>query len=656
MRIKSDFIACTIVFCLIFVLPLLGCSENVVVLKPVTVASAQNVAVRKPVAVASAEITKQTIKKEDPITKEDDKADAPKKENKILNFNSEDSSLERKNQASEEKQDMMEKALDLLEVADKLWEKGDVENTLNTLDEAYALLLAANGDVTIGQEKDDLRLLISKRILAVYSSKKTVLNGKNSEIPLIMNADVEKEISSFQGIERDYFIAAYQRSGMYRPTIVRALKKAGIPEEFFWLPLVESWFKINAYSRARALGLWQFIPSTGYKFGLSRDEWIDERMDVQKSTQAAIAYLKELHNMFGDWLTVLAAYNCGEGRVLRVISRQNINYLDGFWDLYRELPHETARYVPRFLATLHIVKDPKKYGFDLSTTEKQINIETVKVNKIMKLKDIAEKIEISEEVLNLINPELRYKMTPNQEYDLKLPKESIERFNLVANEIPQSEKPRIISVRTVFIKHRVRKGETIASIANKYNVSDSVIISYNKLGSKKKLVQGRKLKIPITRGKHFAAAASSSSNQKNDKIKIASSGRYKVKKGETLLMIARSFEISSAQIKELNNLKTDKICVGQTLKLPQKNINANSEEESDNHKSVKKVVKKAKIDKPVLSATDVDKLGANKYIVTKNDSLHSVAKKNNINVAKLLELNKISIDEKLVPGQILIVK
>ena len=120
----------------------------------------------------------------------------------------------------------MEKALDLLEVADKLWEKGDVENTLNTLDEAYALLLAANGDVAIAQEKDDLRLLISKRILAVYSAKRTVLNGKNSEIPLIMNADVEKEISSFQGIERDNFIAAYQRSGMYRPDYSKSIEES----------------------------------------------------------------------------------------------------------------------------------------------------------------------------------------------------------------------------------------------------------------------------------------------------------------------------------------------------------------------------------------------------------------------------------------------
>ena len=652
-RIKKYYNAYAILFCLIFTLSLFGCAENVVVQKHVNVARSQNVVDRKHATVASAEITKQTIEKEAPTVKEDVELDDQKEENNLLNLNSNNSSAQQK-VGHEEKQEMMEKALDLLEVADKLREKGDIENTLNTLDEAYALLLNANGDAAIAQEKDDLRFLISQRILIVYSAKRTVINGKNSEIPLIMNADVEKEIRSFQGIERDNFIAAYRRSGMYRSAIVKELQKAGIPEEFFWLPLVESWFKINAYSRARALGLWQFIPSTGYKFGLSRDEWIDERMDVQKSTQAAIAYLKELHNMFGDWLTVLAAYNCGEGRILRVISRQNINYLDGFWDLYRQLPHETARYVPRLLATLHIVKNPQKYGFDLSATEKQINFETVKVNKIMKLKDIAEKTGASEEELNLLNSELRQKLTPDHEYNLKLPKEYLDKFNLVANEIPQSEKPRILSVRTVFIKHRVRKGETISSIANKYNVSDSVIISHNKLSSKKKLVLGRKLKIPIT--KENQSYANGKSRQKGEKIKIASSGQYKVKKGETLLMIARRFAISSAQIKEINNLKTDKIRVGQTLKLPQKKTSASSEEDDNNDKNVKKLVKKSKIKKPVLSATDVNEMGTDKYVVTKNDSLHSVARKNNMNVAKLMELNKISLDEKLVPGQILIVK
>ncbi len=556
-KIKDNYVAYIIIFSFIFAFPFFSYAQNI----------ANNV---KPVLIAAAEVTKQTIKKENPSANE---VNPKKEDSSFFNFNSSDNSLQ-PNGVSEEKQDIMEKALELLETADKLSKNGDFEKTLDTLDEAYSLLIDVNGDTAIAQEKDDLRLLISKRILAVYSSKQMVIKGKNSEIPLVMNADIEKEICLFQGPERENFIAAYQRSGLYRPVIVKALRKAGIPEEFFWLPLVESFFKINAYSRARALGLWQFIPSTGYKFGLSRDEWIDERMDVHKSTQAAIAYLKELHNMFGDWLTVLAAYNCGEGRVLRVISRQKIDYLDGFWDLYRQLPNETARYVPRLLATLHIVKDPQKYGFNLDNTEKPINFETVKVNKIMKLKDIAEKTGVSEEELCLLNSELRQKMTPDREYDLKLPEEYVDKFNLVANDIPTSEKPQLCSVRTayikhrikrgetLYIKHRIKRGETLYSIARKYHVSVSQILSHNRLGSKRMLIQGKRLTIPV-KGKNYA----SRNNKKQHQAKTFSS-KYKVRGGDTLSMIAGRFESSPFQIKELNNLKTNKIYIGQILRIP----------------------------------------------------------------------------------------
>ena len=481
-RTKGNWVTYIIIFCLIFALPLLGCAQNV----------AERITDGKIVIASSGDIAKETIRNQDRPINEDDEDNNQPEENKSSKLKP-DADSTQQSQISEEKQDLMEKALELLEDADKLLDKGDIEKTLNTLDEAYSLLIDANGDASIAQEKDDLRLLISRRILAVYSSKHTVVNGKNSEVPLLMNADVEKEIKSFQGPERDNFIAAYQRSGMYRSVILKELKKAGLPEELLWLPLVESFFKINAYSRARALGLWQFIPSTGYKFGLSRDEWVDERMNVQESTKAAIAYLKELHSMFGDWLTVLAAYNCGEGRVLRVISMQHINYMDGFWDLYRQLPNETARYVPRFLATLHIVKNPQKYGFDdLSNTEKPIAFETVKVNKMMKLKDIAEKIEISEDVLNLLNSDLRYKITPDHEYNLKLPEKSLDKFNLVVNDIPQAEKPHFVSARPDFIKHKVKRGETIYSIARKYDVPVSRIVSCNRLGSKKETGLGKK--------------------------------------------------------------------------------------------------------------------------------------------------------------------
>jgi membrane-bound lytic murein transglycosylase D len=561
-----------------------------------------------------------------------------------------------KEKEQEEEQDMMDKALDLLEVADNYWEKGDVDNTLNILDKAYALILDTNGDPAIARQKDDLRLLISKRILAVYSAKQTVTNGKASEIPLIMNHDVEKEIRSFQGGERDFFISSYYRSGMYRPIIIRELKKAGIPEELSWLPLVESGYKILALSRARALGLWQFIPSTGYKFGLSRDEWIDERMDVEKSTAAAIAYLKELHGMFGDWLTVLAAYNCGEGRVMRVISRQHINYFDRFWDLYNQLPNETARYVPRFLATLHIIKDPHKYGMDLgNTAEKTIVYEVVKVNKIMKLKDIAAKIEMPEETLNLLNSELRYRVTPDKEYNLKIPADNLAKFNLVVGEVPESEKPKFASDRIVFAKHRVKKGETIAIIAKRYKISSSAIISYNNISTKKGLVVGQGLKIPVIRTTRISKnKIDVKSNKKSTLAEVKNI--YKVKKGDSLLIIARRFDIPVTQLKEMNSMKSNAIKIGQVLKLSKSDADNVTEEKSNVSKNSNKKTKKQLIARKTLAEKEVNKLGTNKYIVTKDDNLRVIAKKNNLNLARLLELNNLSGKETLAPGQILIVK
>ena len=181
----------------------------------------------------------------------------------------------------------------------------------------------------------------------MYASCQVSAKGSYNEIPMVMNDHVKREIQSFQTVERDFFVESYKRSGRYRADMVKMLKEAGIPDEISWLPLIESGFKTRALSRARAFGLWQFIPSTGYKFGLKRNDWIDERLDPQKATAAAIAYMKELHAMFGDWATVLAAYNCGEGAVARVIRNQKADYLDNFWDFYERLPRETARYYPQ---------------------------------------------------------------------------------------------------------------------------------------------------------------------------------------------------------------------------------------------------------------------------------------------------------------------
>ncbi|MCG6533877.1 MAG: transglycosylase SLT domain-containing protein, partial [Syntrophales bacterium LBB04] len=402
----------------------------------------------------------------------------------------------------EVEQDIMEKALELLNNSQDFWVNGDIEYALDALDQAYAILLDTNGDADIARQKDDLRLLISKKILAIYTSRQTVTNGRRSEIPNVMNAEVEREIRSFQTVERDFFIQAYQRAAFFRPVVVTALRKAGLPEELSWLPLVESGFKIRALSIARALGLWQFIPSTGYKYGLNRDDWVDERMDVEKSTQAAIDYMKDLHDMFGDWLTVLAGYNCGEGRVLRIISRQHIDYLDRFWDLYRQLPNETARYVPRFLATLHIIKDPKKYGLDLELlqAEKQpaFVYAKVKTNRILNLQQIAQQLDISEEHLSTLNAELRFKKTPDRDYSLKIPPESIDKFAQVIDEIPPAEKPRADELhRPLTVQHKVKTGDTIASIANRYRTTTGAIRKQNRFLAKSNLKVGQTLVIAV---------------------------------------------------------------------------------------------------------------------------------------------------------------
>ena len=551
---------------------------------------------------------------------------------------------ELKEKEKEKGRDIMEEAIDLLDESRDYWIKGDLENALDLLDQAYALLLDTNGDPDIARQKDDIRLLISKQILAIYSSMHAATNGKRSEIPHIVNSDVEKEIKLFQTIENDYFMQSYGRSSLYRPIILKELKKAGLPEELSWLPLVESGFKLHALSRARALGLWQFIPSTGYKYGLNRDEWIDERLDVEKSTRAAIDYLKELHSMFGDWLTVLAAYNCGEGRVLKVISRQHINYFDRFWDLYHQLPYETARYVPRFLATLQIIKDPNKYGINLSEgLEKQrpYQYEVVKIDKSMRIRDIALHLGASEDILVTLNSELRQNITPDKEYNLKVPSELAEKFAMIIDEIPKYEKP-----RQAVVHYRAKRGETISSIARKYGTSVSAIMACNDIPGRKKVKTGQRLIIPVHKSNYIRSNSHQKSYNDNKNQSNGEIIKYKVKKGETLASIAKHFDTSVEEIKKFNKTRHKTLKTGQIVM-----INLKSGEKQQDIGSDKETprIRNKKNKDNIANAEST-------YTVRKGDSLDRIAKKNGISLDRILEINKLAREDNIHPGQIIIVK
>jgi membrane-bound lytic murein transglycosylase D len=461
-----------------------------------------------------------------------------------------------KEENGENEQNLLDTALDFSEASQEFWSEGNLEQALEALDQAYTLILKVDTDKhpKMIQQKEDLRFVISKRILEIYASRYTAVSGNHKAIPLTMNKHVEKEIKQFQGVERKFFIESYKRSGRYTGKIVKALKEAGLPEELSWLPLIESGFKVRALSRARALGLWQFIPSTGYKYGLKRDTWIDERLDPGKSTAAAIAYLEELHNIFGDWTTVLAGYNCGEGRVLRVIRNQKINYLDNFWDLYENLPRETARYVPRFLATLHILKDPAKYGFTLEEIEEPVSYDVITIEKPVLLKAVADKLGVALKELTELNPELRRKTTPGTPYSLKVPVGTGEVLLAKLDEIPKWSPP-----RGSYAYHRVRKGETLSLIALKYRTSIRAIVRANNIQKRHFIRVGQKLKIPLRRGVVGKAYAS--------KPKLLPGGRYRIKKGDSLWLIAKKFNTNTKTLMQINNLRSTRLYVGQTLKI-----------------------------------------------------------------------------------------
>ncbi|OQY12780.1 MAG: lytic transglycosylase [Desulfobacteraceae bacterium 4572_187] len=514
-------------------------------------------------------------------------------------------------------QSTFDEALDFCQASQDFWQKGELENALEALDHAYSLILKIDTDDTaeLIQQKEDLRYMISKRILEIYASRNIVVNGNHNAIPLVINKHIQNEIDRFtKKGEKRFFIESYKRSGKYRPQIVSALKKAGLPIELSWLPLIESGFKVNALSKARALGLWQFIPSTGYKFGLRRNKYIDGRLDPVKSTKAAIEYLTELHHIFGDWATVLAAYNCGEGQVLRVIRTQNINYLDNFWDLYERLPLETARYVPRFLATLHIVNNLEKYGLDSVPVDNPLEYEIITISKQVHLRNVAKTIGVTEKTLIKLNPELRYRIIPKDNYPLRVPPDKGQMLLAKLDEIPVSRLP-----QRAYVYHRIRPGESLSTISRRYRCSIRSIMRANNLRRSSFIVAGKKLKIPrkgtiVYRSKKYNG------------IIDRDASSHIVRSGDSLWIIAKRYGTTTKKIQELNHLSSTNLHIGQVLK-----------------------IRESKGDKPAGEYLKT-------YLVKRGDSPYEIAQLHKMPLARFMRINQLTPRNKIYPGQRLYVE
>ncbi len=366
------------------------------------------------------------------------------------------------------------------------------------------------------------------------------------------NKAVLTYVNMYQTKYRNWFAQALERGAPYITDFMRTFKDEGVPPNLVYLAIVESAFRPNAVSRARAAGMWQFIQGTARRYGLIVDFWEDQRFDPELAARASARYLKDLYDMFGDWQLALAAYNAGEMKVQRSLERTQ---KETFWDLKttRYLRRETREYVPAILAAILIATNPKAYGFDppLATPDAMA---AVKIEQPMDLRVLARCAGIPVEELRAANPSLRRLVTPPRPFTLKLPADKLESFQAELAKVPAEEKEEIVV-------HRVVGGESLHSIARKYQVSPNLIRIVNRLRSWR-VRPGEELVVPRGGAANDPSlyAEERSAPRRHQKI-------YKVRRGDTLAAISSRTGVPVQTLREINNISGDAIRPGQRLVL-----------------------------------------------------------------------------------------
>ncbi|MDD2319816.1 MAG: transglycosylase SLT domain-containing protein [Geobacteraceae bacterium] len=379
-------------------------------------------------------------------------------------------------------------------------------------------------------------------------------NLPESDIPLTINSKVEYFINFFQTSGRSWFGKWLSRSERYIPMMKEVLREKSLPEDLVYLAMIESGFSPHAYSRAKAVGPWQFIAGTGKRYSLRIDPWIDERRDPLKSTVAAAMYLKQLYSLFNkDWYLAAAGYNAGENKILRAIDMYNSN---DFWELAEGsyLKRETKDYVPKLLAAAIIAKEPAKYGFADIAYLPPIELDTVSIPSRTDLDLVAQLTGVSYETIRELNPELKKWCTPPDypNYALKLPKGKKALFLAAYEKIPAEER---YVERVVYTRYRARKGDTIASVARRFGADPTEVAAVNHLSLKRKQkLRGKVLSIPVNPVCIPSAVTQTASAPEKKKKNQQAVQYYTVKRGDTLSSLARRFNVTTKAIAGWNNL------------------------------------------------------------------------------------------------------
>jgi membrane-bound lytic murein transglycosylase D len=435
----------------------------------------------------------------------------------------------------------------------------------------------------------------------------------------------------------DYLERAFGRAELYMYHIVTELEARGMPLELALLPVVESAFEPFAYSRARAAGLWQFIPGTGTRFGLKQNWWYDGRRDVVESTRAALDYLQFLHDEFdGDWLLAVAGYNCGEANVRRAIaSNRSKGKPTDFWSL--KLPKETQGYVPRLLAMRRLVADPEAHGLGFSRIPNQPYFVRVETNGQIDLKVAADIAGITHEQLSELNPAFhRWATDPSGPHYLLLPNDVSDLFKQNVVELTSEQ-------RLSATLYTVKKGDSFTSIAKKFNTKVDVIRELNDLPTGP-LTVGTDLRLPSAASalppKVVLAAA------RVDGRRGANAGGrphvHVVRRGDTLWAVARRTGMDVNTLAMMNGMQPgDTLRAGQRLRLTSKAApSANRTKLASTSTSVAS----SSDDRPVT------------HTVRKGDTLSAIARLYQVTVAQITHWNGLTARGSIKPGQKLTIR
>jgi membrane-bound lytic murein transglycosylase D len=340
-------------------------------------------------------------------------------------------------------------------------------------------------------EANDITFPVDPNIKA---KAETEIKTTKSDLPLVLNDEVAMFINYFSSPKgKGTLERALARSGRYRDMISATLKEVGVPQDLIYLAQAESGFQPLALSRAGARGMWQFMSSRASMYGLERSYWVDERQDPAKSTHAAAEHLKDLYNQFGDWYLAMAAYNSGPGTIQHAVERTG--YAD-YWELYRRgvLPQETRNYVPIILAVTIMAKNPSQYGLEHVALDPAPQVDQVVIDYPVDLRLVAESVDASVNYLQELNPSLLRMTTPKGEpFTLRLPAATSQKYQTAIAAIPPD-------MRTLWRYYRVEPGDSLASVARKYHATPAAITQANNLPADYVEV-GSKLIIPVTAGR-----------------------------------------------------------------------------------------------------------------------------------------------------------